>query len=259
MATGLPHKNIGLRIAQHAVAASKERALTLARRFVSTKIKNCRTLLRRNAEPLAPRVLEELRRLAEAAERATEASTLLGLEGAAARVYFESFGAMLRPPETSLARFDFEQRSRRPPRDAINALLSFVYALLVRDLTVICATVGLDPYLGLYHRPRYGRPALALDLMEEFRPLIADSVVLQLVNTGAIRAGHFVARSVGVALTPAGRVKVLEQYERRMEELVTHPVFGYRVSYRRILEVQARLLGRTLMGELRELPPFLTR
>jgi len=259
IATGLPHKNIGLRIQQHAVASSEARSLALARRFVVAKIKNCRTLLRRNADPLAPQVLDELRRLADTAEQATEAASLLGLEGAAARLYFESFGAMLRPPERALARFDFTGRNRRPPRDAVNALLSFVYALLARDLTATCAVVGLDPYLGFYHRPRYGRPALALDLMEEFRPVVADSVVLSLINTGAIREGHFLARSVGVALTPSGRVKVLEAYERRVVELVTHPLFSYRVSYRRIFEMQARLLARTLTGELSAFPSFVIR
>jgi CRISPR-associated protein Cas1 len=113
--------------------------------------------------------------------------------------------------------------------------------------------------LGFYHRPRYGRPALALDMMEEFRPLIADSVVLTAVNTGVVRASDFIKRGGAVSMTEAGRTRLLRAYERRMDELVTHPLFGYRISYRRVLEVQARLLGRYLTGEIPEYPGFTTR
>jgi len=121
------------------------------------------------------------------------------------------------------------------------------------------AKVGLDPFLGFYHQIRYGRPGLALDLMEEFRPLIADSVVLQVVNTGAIQASDFIRSKLGVALTPPARKKLIQAYERRMDQQVTHPVFGYQVSYRRVIEVQARLLSRFLMKEIPSYPAFLTR
>jgi CRISPR-associated protein Cas1 len=120
-------------------------------------------------------------------------------------------------------------------------------------------TVGFDPYLGFYHRPRHGRPALALDLMEEFRPLIADSAVLSAVNTGVIRSDDFIRRGGAVSLSRPARARFLRAYERRMDELVTHPIFGYRISYRRILEVQTRLLARHLAGEIPEYPPFATR
>jgi CRISPR-associated protein Cas1 len=138
-------------------------------------------------------------------------------------------------------------------------MLSLTYALLTKDLIATLVGVGFDPYLGFYHRPRYGRPALALDLMEEFRPLVADSVALAAINTGVIRSGDLIRRGLGVTLTSAGRGKLIECYERRMDELVTHPVFGYRISYRRVLEVQARLLARYLAGEIEELPAFCTR
>src|SRR5690606_38764 len=131
--------------------------------------------------------------------------------------------------------------------------------LLTKDWTIAVASVGFDPFLGFYHRPRYGRPSLALDLMEEFRPLVADSVVLQLVNTGAVGPSDFVRSSLGVAIKPPARKKVLQAYERRMGQLVTHPVFDYRISYRRVLEVQARLLGRFLLGEIPHYPAFTTR
>jgi CRISPR-associated protein Cas1 len=138
-------------------------------------------------------------------------------------------------------------------------LLSLGYALLAKDLTIILQAVGFDPYLGFYHQPRYGRPALALDVMEEFRPLVVDSVVLSAINTGAVKLSDFVRRGGAVALTPSGRGKFLRAYERRMDEEISHPIFGYRISYRRTLEVQIRLLARFLTGEIGEYPPFATR
>jgi len=119
--------------------------------------------------------------------------------------------------------------------------------------------VGTDPFFGLYHRPRYGRPALALDLAEEFRPIIGDSVVIQVLNNGEVGRNDFVVRAGAVALTPGGRRKVLLAYERRLQQLVRHPQFGYRVTYRRALEVQARLLAVWLLGEVPEYVPFTTR
>ena len=188
------------------------------------------------------------------------AASLLGVEGSAARVYYEHFPRLVRPMDPDLSPgLDFEGRNRRPPRDPMNALLSFMYAMLVKDVTVALLAVGFDPFLGFFHRPRYGRPALALDLMEEFRPLIADSVALTAVNTGVLRATDFIRRGGAVSITEAGRTRVLRAYERRMDELVTHPLFGYRISYRRIVEVQARLLGRYLAGEIPEYPGFTTR
>lgn len=165
---------------------------------------------------------------------------------------------MLRPREAEFA-FDFQGRNRRPPRDPVNALLSFAYALLAKDFTVTLQAVGFDPYLGFYHAPGYGRPSLALDLMEEFRPIIGDSVVLSVLNTGEVTAGDFITRGGAVALSPTGRKAFLAAYGRRMDTLVSHPVFGYSISYRRVLEVQARLLGRFLSGEIPEYPQFLTR
>ena len=121
------------------------------------------------------------------------------------------------------------------------------------------AAVGFDPFRGFYHQPRYGRPALALDLMEPFRPLLADSVVLTAINNGEVRARDFVTVAGSVNLTADGRKRFISGYERRLSQEVTHPVFGYRISYRRVLEVQARLLGRCLLGELFEFPQFVTR
>lgn len=255
--TGAHHKNIDLRLAQFRAAEDPARSLAVARRIVAGKVKNQRTLLRRNHPSPDAGTLAELARLAASAGRAPGAATLLGIEGAAARAYFQAFPALLRSGEAWA--FDFEGRNRRPPKDRVNAMLSFVYSLLVKDALATLVSVGFDPYLGVYHRPRYGRPALALDLAEEFRPLVGDSVVIGLINNDEIRADEFVVRGDAVALDARGRRKVLRAYERRMEVLVRHPLFGYTVSYRRLLELQARLLGRHLLGELPHYPPFRTR
>jgi CRISPR-associated protein Cas1 len=203
-----------------------------------------------------------LRDLKEDVRRASQADRLdglLGIEGTAAYRYFRAFAQMLRGAESEVGVFDFSERNRRPPRDPVNALLSLAYSMLAREWAVVLHTVGFDPYLGFYHQPRYGRPALALDLMEEFRPLIADSLVLTVVNSGEMRGEHFVHGLGAVALTASGRRRFIEAYERRMGQEITHPVFGYRISYRRVLEVQARLLARHLNGEIPQYPSFTTR
>ncbi len=263
MTRGMDHKNVDLRRQQFAAAASTERSLQIARRLVGVKIRNSRTIIRRNASDPPTRTLQRLKELITTAEEATSLESLLGIEGTAARMYFEAYGEMLRPPkaegEPTAMTFDFDGRNRRPPRDPVNSLLSLGYAMLAKDLTIALQAVGFDPYLGFYHQPRYGRPALALDVMEEFRPLIVDSVVLSAINTGAVKLPDFIRRGGAVTLTQAGRGKFIRAYERRMDEEITHPIFGYRISYRRTLEVQIRLLARFLTGEIDEYPPFATR
>ncbi|MFN8035984.1 MAG: CRISPR-associated endonuclease Cas1 [Acidimicrobiia bacterium] len=258
IAEGLPAKNVELRRRQ--VVHAARGALRTARRMVEGKIANNRTLLRRNARRPCSDELETLARLRKEAATAESIGTLLGVEGAAARTYFSAFPAMLRQ-DRSLpgAAFAFDGRNRRPPLDAVNCLLSYVYSLLVKDLTVITLAVGFDPYLGVYHRPRFGRPALALDLAEEFRPLVAESAVINLINNGEIRQSDFVVRAGGVMLTREGRKSVLSAYERRLETAIRHPTFGYRVSYRRTLDVQARLLAAHILGEVPEYTSFRTR
>ena len=256
--TSLMHKNVELRRRQYAAATNPSFCLGLATRLVQAKILNCRTILRRNHSAAPETVLQDLKRDYAHAAQAQSLEELLGIEGTAARRYFSEFRGMLKTDGAS-PDFDFDGRNRRPPRDPVNALLSLAYAMLAREWTVTLHAVGLDPYLGFYHQPRYGRPALALDVMEEFRPLIADSVVLTAINNGEVRSEDFIRRMGSVALTPEGRRRFIETYERRMSQEITHPVFGYQVSYRRILEVQARLLGRYLCGEIPEYPSFTTR
>lgn len=256
-ATGTDSKNIELRIAQHRAMADESVCLMLARGVVASKIRNCRTILRRN-HPSAPEVtLFELEQLAKKAEAAGSLGSLLGLEGTAARSYFASFAGMLK--RDAAKTFDFEGRNRRPPRDPVNALLSLAYSILTKEFVHAVAGAGLEPLLGFYHQPRFGRPALALDLMEEFRPILADSAVISALNNSVVGREDFIEHPTGVALKPAARRRILLAFERRLDQLVTHPVFGYRISYRRVLDVQARLLGRFVLGEISTYPEFRTR
>ena len=259
---GNGHKNVELRTAQYRASFDEATCLRFARGLVSAKIQNCRTLLRRNWKRAASSqpVLVDLKSDSRRPDRVTSLGELLGVEGTAAARYFRTFTAMLQDDGPSAAfGFDFQTRNRRPPTDPVNALLSFAYSLLVRSWTVTLAAVGFDPFRGLYHQPRYGRPALALDLMEPFRPLIADSVVVQAINNGEVRPSDFRSAAGAVNLTPHGRRRFIATYERRLGHEVVHPLFGYRVSYRRLMEMQARLFGRFLLGELPEYPNFTTR
>lgn len=289
-------KNIMWRREQFRMSDRPDFCLGLARELVAGKIRNQRTMLQRNHIEPPPETLRFLRSLVWDAEKAADLASLLGIEGIAARAYFEQFSGMIKvnagkskpsavadsegdasdgndtdAEAIALATsthsasaekgftFDFLRRNRRPPSDPVNALLSLGYGLLAKDLTVLCASVGLDPFLGFYHQPRYGRPSLALDMMEPFRPLIVDSAVLSAINQRMVTLSDFIAAGEAVALTPKGRKNFYLAYEQRMDQLVTHPWFGYRVSYRRLMEIQIRLLARLLMGEIRRYPVFVTR
>ena len=257
---GLGLKNIFLRRAQFLKAEDERFCLAVARDVVATKIRNQRTLLQRNHVEPPAQGLERMKHLAQRALQAGSVESLLGVEGTAAAVYFGAFAGMIKVDEgEGLAGFNFEHRNRRPPRDPVNALLSFAYSLLSRDLTIVCHAVGFDPFLGYYHQPRFGRPALALDLMEGFRPLIADSAVLTAINTRMVTPDDFLKAGDAVGLTRRGRSAFIRAYEQRMDQLVTHPIFGYRISYRRVLEVQTRLLARYVTGEIPRYPGFETR
>lgn len=261
--TGLNTKNVLLRKAQFRLAEEDWFCRRLASRLVAGKIRNQRTMLLRNHIEPPSWELRQLKRLMGSARAAGSLNELLGIEGLAARIYFGLFGGMLKRDGEwdgkSPFHFEFRSRNRRPPRDPVNALLSLGYSLLTKDLTVTCYAVGFDPMVGFYHQPRHGRPALALDLMEPMRPLIVDSAVLSAVNTRMISGRDFVLAGRSVSLTATGRKNFFRAYESRMDTLVTHPLFGYRTSYRRLLEIQARLLAKTLEGELSEYPVFVTR
>lgn len=259
---GTGHKNVELRTAQYKASFDDGLCLRVARSLVKAKILNCRTLLRRNWRGVEKpvRLLADMKREADKALKAATIQELLGIEGLAAARYFGEFRNLIRQQDDPASfSFDFTKRNRRPPSDPVNAMLSYAYTLLVKAWTVTLSAVGLDPYRGFYHQPRYGRPSLALDLMEPFRPLVAESAVIQAINNGEIRPTDFVSAAGAVSMSPEGRRRFIATFERRMSQEITHPLFGYRVSYRRLLELQARLFGRFLLGEILEYPNLITR
>lgn len=247
--------SIDLRIAQYDIAKDQVRTLELARAFVSGKVKNQRTMVRRSLGQKARGTLQALALLGHRIDTASDAGQLLGFEGLAAKHYFDAFGDMLNVGTG----FEVTGRNRRPPTDPVNALLSFGYSMLAKEALAAVITVGFEPGLGMYHRVRPGRPSLALDLMEEFRPLIVDSTVLSLINAKEIRASHFDRRGKAVVLTTDGRRRFIAAIERRLRSTITHPTFGYEVTYRRALNVQARLLARAIQGDIPAYPSFTTR
>lgn len=255
-------RSAAARAAQFAFSADERQCLLAARNLVAAKIRNQRTLLRRNWRAMdedreAP--LERLARLAGRAEHASTRAELFGFEGEAAAVYFSHLPKLFNERVALQPAFDFHGRNRRPPADPVNACLSLVYALLVRVVAAALTAVGLDPWQGFYHRPRPGRPALALDLMEPLRPVLADSAVLMALNNGELAAEDFVSVAAGCNLKPTGRRKLIGAFERRLDQEATHPVFGYRLSMRRMIHVQARLFARWLLGEFPNYPHYVPR
>ena len=273
-------RNSLLRVAQHRIADDSERCLALAKAFVHGKLTNMRMMLQRrkwrsetnrdedrHAEPETeqiqtgngyPDIMSSIDGLATMRGKIPKAGglpELLGIEGNASAAYFQSFEAMLKPAMG----FNFERRSRRPPADPTNALLSFAYSLLTADLISAIQLVGLDPYVGFFHQQNYGRPCLALDLMEEFRPIIADSVVITLINKRQIKPDDFTQSHGGWFLKDAARKRFYGAYEGRKNETITHPVFKYKIDFRRAIELQVRLLAKCLMGEIETYTPLTVR
>ncbi len=254
-------KNAPLRLAQHRAHNDPAVRLSLAARFVSGKIANMRTfLLRQNRKRDDAEIAdachflqETLRQVEALAAEGGTLSTLLGLEGSAGACYFGVFGRLL------ASGWEFPGRLRRPPPDPVNALLSFGYTVLTNSVSSAVQIVGLDPLVGFLHAPGYGRPSLALDLVEEFRPLVVDSVVLRVINTAILRPDNFQREMGSCHLEDRARRRYIEALEARLNEEIQHPTFGYRVTYRRALELQARLLAKTLLGEIPTYPPFTVR
>ena len=257
-ATGEPSKYVELRLRQ--VIVHGQGGLAIAQRMIEGKIANQRTLLRRNSRDDVSKVVGQLSALRGQTARIESSESLLGVEGTAARLYFNQFATMLAERNAAFAEhFDTNGRQRRPSPDPVNATLSFCYGLLVKDLVATCLAVGLDPFIGDFHRPRFGKPALALDLAEEFRPLLADSVTIGLFNNGELTAKDFMQSSRGVFLTPEARKQVVRAYERRLDVEIQHPVFKYTISYRRVMDVQARILAAVFIGEIPEYTAMVTR
>jgi len=278
-------KNSLLRLAQHSNHACLASRHALAQRFVVGKLRNMKTLLMRYqrsstdlsfatqieslknclqsaehmqyAEPVPPEQIEDEETEQESSydSRMHGLGPLLGCEGAGSAAYFSIFGQLIKCDWPH----GFVKRTRRPPTDPVNAMLSYGYVILTTQVASILASVGFDPYIGYLHSSRYGKPALALDLLEEFRPIIVDSVVLNLLNNRQLEPKDFRQELNSYQMTDATKRLFLQKFEERMQETITHPHFGYKVSYRRCIELQARLLGKYLTEEIKEYPPFMVR
>jgi CRISPR-associated protein Cas1 len=257
--------NVLLRRAQHLALSDENRRTDIMRQIVAGKIQNCRRMLLRSARDASRQ--DDSQRLCAAADRLAaglgrlrkcdDRDVLLGAEGEAARVYFEAFNCMLK---TSDERFMIERRSRRPPRDRTNAVLSFLYTLLRHECESALEGVGLDPQVGFLHSLRPGRPALALDLLEEFRSVVADRLTVTMINRGQLRASDFEEFPGGaVYLSDDGRRTVIEAYQRRKSVEVSHPVLKRSVPVGLIPHIQSRLLARHLRGDLKHYMPFQQR
>lgn len=257
--------NVLLRLAQYEAHRDAVKSRDIACALVAGKVKNMNQAVSRASREAKSSVDADALRSCAASLAALLLSlpnqpttdAVRGIEGQAAALYFAFFGLMIAVPADE---FSFRTRTRRPPRDRVNALLSFVYALLTADCTAACEGVGLDPQFGFLHVLRPGRPSLALDLMEEFRPCLADRLVLTLINRRQIRPEHFEAREEAgesVLLTEAGRKIVLSAYQTRKQEDVPHALLKENAPFGLLPHLQARLLARHLRGDLGSYPPFL--
>lgn len=270
-------KNAILRMAQYRAHEDMVKRCELARRFVIGKLMNQRQRLQRfsrtheNGEVnLAVRQLADLladlaslpvhqppgRKLLATGDQRVEGTaleTILGIEGAGSAAYFRCFGKLI----SDSRRWPFSGRVKRPPTDPVNSLLSFGYSLLANKVASAVQLIGFDHFVGYLHSSFYGRPALALDLMEEFRPVIVDSVVLALLNNRMLTPNDFVVELGAYRLKDEQRKVFFTKFEERLNEEVNHPIFGYKATYRRCIELQGRLLAKFVTGELEEYPPFL--
>ncbi len=261
-------KNSGVRLAQYALCRDVARSFAVARQCVAGKLLNMRTLLLRyargrddgealqEAAQTIRRCLRELARLeppVETSDRMHGLGPLLGLEGGGSAAYYSVLGRLLK------GAWSFPGRVKRPPTDPVNALLSFGYTLLTNQVVSLVHAVGLDPGLGVLHQPGFGKPALALDLVECFRPIIVDSVVVTMINTGQLTPDDFEAELGAYRLRERARRGFIEKLEARLSEQVQHPLFGYKVSYRRCIELQARLFAKHAQGEIGRYVPFTVR
>lgn len=269
-------KNSLLRMAQYRAHQNMMKRCDLARRFVMGKLSNQRTLLlryqrRRDASEmgmaidLIAQLLAQLEALPLNQETAphrlasgdnavlgTPLETILGIEGAGSAAYFRNFGNFLADPE----QWPFPGRIKRPPTDPVNALLSFGYSLLTSKVASAVQLVGFDHFVGYLHSSFYGRPSLALDILEEFRPIIVDTVVLSLLNRKMLALNDFIVEVGAFRLKPEKRTIFFTKFEERLNEEVHHPLFGYKTTYRQCIELQVRLLAKHLTGEIDTYPPF---
>lgn len=260
-AHGFTPGNVLLRREQYRRADDLEACLAISIPIVQAKVANCRTVLLRAARDHGDqtgrlsKACQHLARCIRDAERSTTLDQLRGIEGEAARAYFAVFSDLIRVDGES---FSFAGRNRYPPRDPVNALLSYLYAILMHDIRAACEAAGLDPAVGFLHRDRPGRPSLALDLMEELRPHFADRTVLTLLNRRQVTARGFTTDATGgVRMDEGTRKTILKTYQLRKQEVIRHPFLGEKTTLGLFPHLQARLLARFLRGELDAYPALI--
>ena len=266
-------KNSLIRLEQHRAHHDPARSFILARSFVHGKLNNMRIMLmranRKREDAAIEKAIAGIKRVQDQVkglppdksaapdpsrpQAGTAYGTLQGLEGAGTALYFGVFARLLKGD------WGFERRQRRPPKDPVNALLSFGYVLLTNQVASAVSVVGLDPYVGFLHSSQFGKPALALDVMETFRPLVADSVVLTLLNNGMLTRQDFKEELGAWRLKDKGRRMFLTKFEERLDTEIRHPVFDYQATYRRSLELEIRLVAKWLTGEIPKFKPFVVR
>lgn len=260
--SGKVHGNVLLRVRQHQVSSEESLSLPIATSFLLGKIYNSRKVIERGMRDHA--MLVDVPRLEKASaflkemlgliQECTSTGELMAFEGSAAKVYFGVFDELILQQKEE---FGFEERSRRPPLDRMNSLLSFLYTLLTNEVDSALETVGLDPYVGFLHTERPGRPSLALDMMEELRPVFADRLALTLVNRKQVTAKGFVQKeSGGILMDDETRKTVLTAWQERKREEIVHPYLKERIPFGLVPYVQAMLLSRYLRGDLDAYPPF---
>jgi CRISPR-associated protein Cas1 len=262
---GVPNTSVILRRAQFRKADDRDECVKIARQIIAGKIQNSRQSMLRSAREtddqdtrsLLQNACDELSKLLGVLRHSTDLDEIRGIEGMAANAYFGVFPCHLRQQREE---FLFSTRSRRPPLDRINCLLSFLYALLRHDCIAALAAVGLDPFVGFLHAERPNRPALALDVMEEFRPMIADRLAITLINRKQVTPKDFVIREGGaVEFTDSGRKAVVKSYQERKQDKVTHPVLGQEFPIGRLMLLQSRILARTIRGDIPEYLPCILK
>lgn len=276
--TGQEHKHSRLRQRQAVLAENQQFALLAASGIVYGKVTNQRVLVQRHSEraPWSRDALAGMDAMIQRTRQADNLDQLRGYEGQGAREYFSLLRRLFKPPVDG-QNWGFERRVYYPPTDPINALLSFSYSLLLRDMTTACELIGLDPYIGFFHVIDYGRPSMALDLMEEFRPIVANSIVLEAVNRPFVALRDFELVDLGEAeqerpadqeprastravyLAREGREKLVQLYETRVNEMVISTPDGERISYRALLQTQAHKMARFILGEARQYEAFTVR
>lgn len=253
-------KNAVLRLAQLKTFEEKNKRLEIAKTFVFGKLSNMKTLLLRYSRYDFNRKIDSvLKQLSKSIKNLSHSETLeqvRGCEGAGSSFYFYAFKKFLKSND-----FKFEGRIKRPPKDPINALLSFAYTLLFKDVISICELVGFDPYIGFLHSIKYGKAALALDLMEEWRPVIVDTLILSLINRGSIKIEDFekCGSTMGIRIKEKAKRSLIEAYEKKKNSSFKHPYLGQKTSYWKALEIQARILARVVLGRLPTYKPFLIK